>query len=56
MDKTHFRARIEAEQQELRMLSEAGRESRAPVVLDQQSVGRLSRMDAMQQNGVIAKF
>ena len=25
MDKTHFRARIEAEQQELRMLSEAGR-------------------------------
>ena len=56
MDKTHFCARLEAEQQELRMLSEAGRESRAPVVLDQQSVGCLSRMDAMQQTGVIAKF
>jgi DnaK suppressor protein len=52
MDKTHFRARIEAEQQELRMLSDAGRESRAPVVLDQQSVGRLSRMDAMQQQSM----
>lgn len=52
MDKTHFRARIEAEQQELRMLSDAGRDSRAPVVLDQQSVGRLSRMDAMQQQSM----
>ena len=52
MDKTHFRVRIEAEQQELRMLSDTGRESRAPVVLDQQSVGRLSRMDAMQQQSM----
>ncbi len=56
MDKTHFCARIEAEQQELRMLSEGDKESCAPVVLDQQSVGCLSRMDAMQQTGVIAKF
>ena len=52
MDKTHFRVRIEAEQKELRMLSDVGRESRAPVVLDQQSVGRLSRMDAMQQQSM----
>lgn len=52
MDKAHFRVRIEAEQQELRMLSDAGRDSRAPVVLDQQSVGRLSRMDAMQQQSM----
>jgi len=28
------------------------RDSRAPVVLDQQSVGRLSRMDAMQQQAM----
>ena len=56
MDKTHFCARIEAEQQELRMLSEGDKESCARVVLDQQSVGCLSRMDAMQQTGVIAKF
>ena len=52
MDETYFRARIEAEQQELRTLSDAGRESRAPVVLDQNSVGRLSRMDAMQQQSM----
>ena len=33
---------------ELTAQSEGARESRAPVELDQQSVGRLSRMDAMQ--------
>ena len=49
MDETYFRARIVADQQELRTLSDAGRESRAPVVLDQNSVGRLSHMDAMRQ-------
>ena len=49
MDAVYFRARIEGEQQELRMLSDAGRKARAPVELDQQSVGRLSRMDAIQQ-------
>ena len=49
MDAAYFRARIEGEQQELQMLSDAGREARAPVELDQQSVGRLSRMDAIQQ-------
>ena len=47
MDESHSRARIEAEQKELRTLSDAGREARAPVVIDLQSVGRLSRMDAM---------
>lgn len=49
MDAAYFRARIEGEQQELQMLSDAGRKARAPVELDQQSVGRLSRMDAIQQ-------
>ena len=34
---------------ELDRLRGQARDSRAPVVLDQQSVGRLSRMDAMQQ-------
>lgn len=52
MDAAYFRARIEGEQQELRMLSDAGREARAPVELDQQSVGRLSRMDAIQQQSM----
>jgi len=43
-----YRPHLLAEQAEL---TKAGRESgidRKPVVLDQQSVGRLSRMDAMQ--------
>ena len=52
MDADYFRARIECEQQELRMLSDAGRKARAPVELDQQSVGRLSRMDAIQQQSM----
>tara|TARA_Y200000002_G_C22250292_1_gene483480 strand:+ start:150 stop:476 length:327 start_codon:yes stop_codon:yes gene_type:complete len=52
MDAAYFRARIECEQQELRMLSDAGRKARAPVELDQQSVGRLSRMDAIQQQSM----
>ena len=43
---------IRAEMGQLRALSETAKESRAPVKLDQQSVGRLSRMDAMQQQSM----
>lgn len=43
-----FRARVEAELAELIETSGVGAEARGPVTLDQQSVGRLSRMDAMQ--------
>ncbi len=39
---------LESRQQELTDLSAGSKESRDPVTLDQQSVGRLSRMDAMQ--------
>ena len=42
------RARLEAELAELRAASTATSEDRRPVALDQASVGRLSRMDAMQ--------
>ena len=38
--------------EELRALSDDSRDSRVPVELDQQSVGRLSRMDAMQQQSM----
>ena len=34
---------------ELQALDKAAKDAQAPVELDQQSVGRLSRMDAMQQ-------
>lgn len=43
-----FRPLLEKEIAALRAESESSAGSRAPVALDQQSVGRLSRMDAMQ--------
>ena len=45
-------AQIIAERAELLALSKVSKEARAPVELDQQSVGRLSRMDAMQQQSM----
>jgi len=46
------RARLKAKQKELEEISSLSAESRNPVALDQQSVGRLSRMDAMQQQAM----
>ena len=43
-----LRQRLEAERASLLEASEKTSEERRPVELDQQSVGRLSRMDAMQ--------
>ena len=43
---------IRAELEEVRTLSRSTRDDRAPVELDQQSVGRLSRMDAIQQQSM----
>ena len=42
------RARLDALKVELLELSQAADEDRKPVELDQQSVGRLSRMDSLQ--------
>ena len=52
MDQATCRKNILQEIDELRALSDGSREARAPVELDQQSVGRLSRMDAMQQQSI----
>ena len=52
MENVMYRLRIEAEISKLRALSDSSRQSRAPVTLDQQSGGRLSRMDAMQQQSM----
>ena len=52
MDVTFFQQLIDSEITELKALSSNSWESRAPVQLDQQSVGRLSRMDAMQQQSM----
>ena len=52
MNPEPYRTRIKQEIAELRALSDGSRDGRAPVELDQQSVGRLSRMDAMQQQSM----
>lgn len=44
--------RLTDKQQELRALAESSRESRKPVELDQSRVGRLSRMDALQDQAM----
>ena len=47
-DLTKFRDMLESERDELIRQQDASDADRAPVTLDQQSVGRLSRMDAMR--------
>ena len=47
-----FRKILEKELNELVDLSKKTKKDRAPVILDQQSVGRLSRMDAIQQQNM----
>ena len=51
-DDAAARRRIEERLAELRRLSEVGRAARETVRLDQTAVGRLSRMDAMQQKAM----
>lgn len=45
----HFSHELRQRQAELKARDKEGASWRGPVELDQQSVGRLSRMDAMQQ-------
>ena len=52
MDVQAFRKLIMDEIAELEGLSKNSKLGRDPVILDQQSVGRLSRMDAMQQQSM----
>lgn len=47
-----YRDRLEARRAELKSLSEGSEAARKPVELDQQSVGRLSRQDALQQQAM----
>ena len=48
MDLERARQRLEARRTDVEAQSEQGNDARRTVELDQQSVGRLSRMDAMQ--------
>ena len=52
LDLDAARQRLEARRDDLKAQSERSAEDRAAVALDQQSVGRLSRMDAMQQQAM----
>ena len=46
--RARYRDRLQAELQDIRTAGDDTTADRQPVVLDQQSVGRLSRMDALQ--------
>ncbi|WP_404380025.1 TraR/DksA family transcriptional regulator [Caenispirillum salinarum] len=48
IDADRLRERLRARREELQAMTQSTRLDRAPVELDQQSVGRLSRMDALQ--------
>ena len=48
MDAQTARQKLLEEQESLAALRQQSEDARAPVMLDQQAVGRLSRMDAMQ--------
>lgn len=52
VDYTIARDRLSERRAELEQLSGISADSRATVELDQQSVGRLSRMDALQQQAM----
>ena len=51
-DLAHFRTLLLALRDELAQQEDTSKDARKTVVLDQQSVGRLSRMDAMQQQAM----
>jgi len=51
-DAQAWRRRLEDMKQDLLAQSEATEKARRPVTLDQQSVGRLSRMDALQEQAM----
>lgn len=52
LDVNAFRTRLESRKMELADLSDGSVDARKPVELDQQSVGRLSRQDALQQQAM----
>ncbi|MDH3472688.1 MAG: TraR/DksA family transcriptional regulator [Rhodospirillales bacterium] len=52
IDLKAVKARLEARREELHHLAETSAESRKPVELDQTRVGRLSRMDALQDQAM----
>ncbi|XTI72624.1 TraR/DksA family transcriptional regulator [Acidithiobacillus sp. AC3] len=56
MEIEQFRARLLAEQRETVAAIQQAQQSAAPVELDQSSVGRVSRIDAIQQQALAQGF
>ena len=52
MDKEHFRNKLLKLRKELQLIEKSGNDAAKIVELDQSSVGRLSRMDAMQAHAM----
>jgi DnaK suppressor protein len=52
IDMKGAKARLEERRRDLEAIVESSRESRKPVELDQSRVGRLSRMDALQDQAM----
>lgn len=52
MDITHFKSLLLVKREALAEVQQTGREAAETVVLDQTSVGRLSRMDAIQDQAM----
>jgi len=52
IDNEYFKKRLLDLKQELQALLELSQDASSPVMLDQTSVGRLSRMDAMQRQAM----
>lgn len=52
MDAKQARQKLLEEQESLATLRQQSEAARAPVILDQQAVGRLSRMDALQKQNM----
>lgn len=55
LDLDHYRAKLQERLAEVERLEAMEHEAARPVELDQQSVGRLSRMDAMQMQAIAAE-
>ncbi|GAB4351115.1 MAG: TraR/DksA C4-type zinc finger protein [Gammaproteobacteria bacterium] len=55
LDTASFRRRLEQRREELLAVAATGEEASKTVELDQQRVGRLSRMDALQSQAISAE-
>lgn len=56
MDLAHYEARLKAELQEIELAVDGSEQAAGTVMLDQASIGRVSRIDAIQQQAMAVGF